>query len=220
MNLIEFWNLIKESWKDPRKKAIIKLSFYIVFFTIIIFMIKYSKSSSNIESLSQVNDNYHFTYTLNDNTIVEGTYDQSIIKYELENQTYYIYDDTYYKLVNDTLVKNDSLGLKIDKFLLDKVEIYQSNADELYKTEFKDGSVKKGYQILVENFALIYDNKEINDQNYINFTVTFVDDQITEVAFSLTPYFKNYYNINDNYNFVVSFNSFNSADKLELNFSK
>lgn len=221
MNLIDFWNLLKESWKDPRRKAIIKLSFYIIFFAGVILMIKgNNKPSYNIKNPAKSYDNYCFTYTLNNNIIVEGTYDQSIVKYELENQIYYIYDDIYYKLVNDTLVTNDRIGLKIDKFLLDKIDIYQSNSDKLYKTEFKDGSIKKGYQILVENFALIYDNKEISDQNYINFNVTFVDNQIKEVEFNLTPYFKSYYNINDDYNLMVSFSEFNSADKLELNFSK
>ena len=217
---MEFWNLVKEAWRDPRKKAIIKLSVYMVFFLVVILMIKGSRSLPNLDESPKIDNNYRFTYTLNDNIIVNGNYDQDIIRYELETQVYYIYDNIYYKLVDNTLVNNVSPGLKIDKFLLNQLESYLSNSEELYKTEFKDGSIKKGYQMTVENFAFIYDNKEIIDKNYIDFSVTTSDNQVVEIMFNLTPYFRNYYNIQSDYNLKISFSDFNSADKLELNFSK
>lgn len=220
MKFVEFWNLVKEAWRDPRKKAIIKLSVYMVFFLVVILMIKGSRSLPNLDESPKIDNNYRFTYTLNDNIIVNGNYDQDIIRYELETQVYYIYDNIYYKLVDNTLVNNVSPGLKIDKFLLNQLESYSSNSEELYKTEFKDGSIKKGYQMTVENFAFIYDNKEIIDKNYIDFSVTTSDNQVVEIMFNLTPYFRNYYNIQSDYNLKISFSDFNSADKLELNFSK
>lgn len=220
MSFVEFWNLIKEAWRDPRKKAIIKLSAYMVFFLVVILMIKGGRSLPDLDESPEVDNNYRFTYTLNDNIIVNGNYDWDIIRYELEGQVYYIYDNIYYKLVDNTLVNNVSPGLKIDKFLLDQLELYLSNSEELYKTEFKDGSIKKGYQITVENFAFIYDNKEIIDKNYIDFSVTTSDNQVVEIMFNLAPYFRNYYNIQSDYNLKISFSDFNSADKLELNFSK
>ncbi|MEI3529640.1 MAG: hypothetical protein V8Q75_01020 [Bacilli bacterium] len=220
MKFVEFWNLVKEAWRDPRKKAIIKLSVYMVFFLVVILMIKGSRSLPNLDESPKIDNNYRFTYTLNDNIIVNGNYDQDIIRYELETQVYYIYDNIYYKLVDNTLVNNVSPGLKIDKFLLNQLESYLSNSEELYKTEFKDGSIKKGYQMTVENFAFIYDNKEIIDKNYIDFSVTTSDNQVVEIMFNLTPYFRNYYNIQSDYNLKISFSDFNSADKLELNFSK
>lgn len=220
MRFVEFWNLVKESWRDPRKKAIIKLSAYMVFFLVVILMIKGSRSLPNLDESPKVDNNYRFTYTLNDNIIVNGNYDQDIIRYELERQVYYIYDNIYYKLVENTLVNNVNPGLKIDKFLLNRLESYLSNSEELYKTEFKDGSIKKGYQMTVENFAFIYDNKEIIDKNYIDFSVTTSDNQVVEIMFNLAPYFRNYYNIQSDYNLKISFSDFNSADKLELNFSK
>ena len=194
MKFVEFWNLVKEAWRDPRKKAIIKLSVYMVFFLVVILMIKGSRSLPNLDESPKIDNNYRFTYTLNDNIIVNGNYDQDIIRYELETQVYYIYDNIYYKLVDNTLVNNVSPGLKIDKFLLNQLESYLSNSEELYKTEFKDGSIKKGYQMTVENFAFIYDNKEIIDKNYIDFSVTTSDNQVVEIMFNLTPYFRNYYN--------------------------
>lgn len=220
MKFVEFWNLVKEAWRDPRKKAIIKLSAYMVFFLVVILMIKGSRSLPNLDESPKIDNNYRFTYTLNDNIIVNGNYDQDIIRYELETQVYYIYDNIYYKLVDNTLVNNVSPGLKIDKFLLNQLESYLSNSEELYKTEFKDGSIKKGYQMTVENFAFIYDNKETIDKNYIDFSVTTSDNQVVEIMFNLTPYFRNYYNIQSDYNLKISFSDFNSADKLELNFSK
>lgn len=220
MNLVNFWHLIKEAWKDPRKKAIIKLSFYIIFFTVVIFMIRGNRAIFNLEEPLKMDNNYRFIYTLNNNVIVEGNYDKEIIRYEIGKQIYYIYDGEYYRLVNDNLVNNNNPGLKIDKFLLNQVEIYQSISEELYKTEFKDGRLKKGYQIKVENFAFIYDNKEISDHNYIDFNITYIDNQIVEMEFNLTPYFKNYYNIQSDYNLKISFSDFNSADQLELNYSK
>lgn len=213
MKLVDFWHLIRESWKDPRKKAIIKLSFYIIFFTIVIFMIKINQPVLDNVEETKVNDNYRFTCEVNNNVIV-GNYDNNIIRYELDKQIYYIYDDITYKLVNDILVEDKTQRFKIDKFLLNKIEYYISSAEELYKTEFKDGRIKKGYQMLSENFAFLYDNKEITDKEYIPFNITSMNDQIIEIEFDLTNYFKNYYKLK------ISFSDFNTSDKLKLNFSK
>ena len=64
MKFVEFWNLVKEAWRDPRKKAIIKLSVYMVFFLVVILMIKGSRSLPNLDESPKIDNNYRFTYTL------------------------------------------------------------------------------------------------------------------------------------------------------------
>ena len=91
---------------------------------------------------------------------------------------------------------------------------------ETYRTEFSDGKIKKGYEIKIEDFAYLYDNKEIIDNNKVNIGVTYLENQIVEIEYDLTQYFKNYYHNENDYIIKIVFSNFNLAEQLNLNFSK
>ena len=219
MKLKEYWELLKEAWKDSRKRAIIKLSLYIIFFMIVIFMIKISDNNYVVDNTPTKKDysNYNFNLNFNGNDIINGTYDNEIIKYNYLNQTYYINDNMTYQMINDELVITNNYNIHISRLLINKLDIYIDESEEIYKTEFNDGRIKKGYEIEIEDFAYLYDNKEIIDKNKLSINVTFLNDEIIEIEYDLTPYVRNYYNFQTNYIVKLSFNNFHNAEKLNFN---
>lgn len=219
MKLKEYWDLFKEAWKDSRKRAIIKLGLYIIFFMIVILMIKTSDNNYVVDNNTTKNDysNYNFNLNFNSNDIINGTYDNNIIKYNYLNQIYYINDNMTYQMINNELLVTDNYSIHISRLLINELDNYLSESEEIYKTEFSDGRIKKGYEIEIEDFAYLYDNKEILDKNKLNISVTYLNDEINEIEYDLTQYFKNYYNIQDNYIIKLSFNNFNNAENLNFN---
>lgn len=219
MKLKEYWDLFKEAWKDSRKRSIIKLGLYIIFFMIVILMIKTSDNNYVVDNNTTKNDysNYNFNLNFNSNDIINGTYDNNIIKYNYLNQIYYINDNMTYQMINNELLVTDNYSIHISRLLINELDNYLSESEEIYKTEFSDGRIKKGYEIEIEDFAYLYDNKEILDKNKLNISVTYLNDEINEIEYDLTQYFKNYYNIQDNYIIKLSFNNFNNAENLNFN---
>lgn len=222
MKLKEYWECLKEAWKDSRKRSIIKLSLYIIFFMIVILMIRSNNTNYVVNDNVVNNDysNYNFNLNFNGNDIINGTYDDTIIKYNYLNQVYYINNSMTYQIVNNELINTSNYSIHIDKLLINYLDNYIDESVEIYKTEFNDGRIKKGYEIVTEDFAYLYDNKEISDTTKINISVTYLNDEIIEIDYDLTLYLKTYYNIQDNYTIKLSFNNFNNAEQLNLNFSK
>lgn len=222
MKIKEYWKYIKEAWKDSRKKAIIKLSLYFVFFIVVIAMIRGNNTNNAINNDIENNNynNYNFNLNYNGNEILNGTYDNDTVKYIYQNQVYYLNKGMTYQLINNELVNINNNHIHIDRLLINNLEDYIDESMETYRTEFSDGKIKKGYEIKIEDFAYLYENKEIIDNNKVNIGVTYLENQIVEIEYDLTQYFKNYYHNENDYIIKIVFSNFNLAEQLNLNFSK
>lgn len=119
-NLIEKYNNIFDT---KRKKALLKLGFWIVFFIVVLSMVgrppkniplvsnnsnknEVKLSSSSIENFKNM-DNYEFTYSIEfikNNVVktynIDGTYYNKKYYFIMDNKNYYIDNDVVY-LVND-----------------------------------------------------------------------------------------------------------------------
>lgn len=123
----KFWEIVKNAFKDKRKRAVISLGFWIIFFIAVFVMVggpvnidyeyqkRTSSSNSNIskpvtkntlENFKKV-DNTEFTYdvTITEynktlNYKIEGTYYDKDYYFTLDGVSYYLKDDIIY-LVDD-----------------------------------------------------------------------------------------------------------------------
>ena len=83
---MQYLEYLKEAWKDPRKKAIIKLGLYIAFFAIM-FMIAGLSSSNSVpnvieqEEKKEIYNNYSFIVSLNNQPMITGVFDNNVITY-------------------------------------------------------------------------------------------------------------------------------------------
>lgn len=218
MKIKEYWEIIKEAWKDSRKRAIIKLGLYFIFFIIVIAMIRVNNSVPIINNKEEqiTYNNYSFKLNYNGNELLNGTYDEGVVKYIYQNQIYYLKDGMSYQMIDNNLVNVVTNHVHVNRLMIDILDSYIDESEELYKTEFKDGRIKKAYEIKIQDFAYLYDNKEITDENKVNIIVTYLDEKIIEAEYDLTSYFNTYYNIQNNYVIKLEFNNFNSSEKLNL----
>lgn len=218
MKIKEYWEIIKEAWKDSRKRALIKLGLYFIFFIIVIAMIRVNNSAPIINNKEEqvTYNNYSFKLNYNGNELLNGIYDEGVVKYIYQDQTYYLKDGMSYQMIDNNLVNVVTNHIRVNRLMIDILDSYIDESEELYKTEFKDGRIKKAYEIKIQDFAYLYDNKEITDENKINIIVTYLDEKIVEVEYDLTLYFNTYYNIQNNYVIKLEFNNFNSSEKPNL----
>lgn len=211
---MQYLEYLKEAWKDPRKKAIIKLGLYVAFFAIM-FMIAGLSSSNNVpdivdsENKQESYDNYSFILNLNKQEILNGVFDKDIITYNYSNQIYKLENELLYQVINNELVNINNNHIKLDKLMLNKIDSYIEKSIEIYKTNYNDGKEKIGYEININDFSTIYESKEQFSDEKILVGVTYLDNKIIEIEYDLT----NYYN-NGSYILNFTFDNFNQAQSL------
>lgn len=195
MKLKEKFQYLKEAWKDGRKRSIIKLSLYLIFFMLVIATIK----GNNNVNLTEDNKKtfgeryYSFVISNNGNEIIKGIFNNNIIEYSYNNQIYSINEGMTFQIVNNELINVNNHQIHIDRLLLNNLDDYINESTEMYKTEFNDSRIKKGYEINVEDFAYLYDNKEISNINKMNFNVTSLDNKVIEIEYDMSLYYGNTY---------------------------
>lgn len=211
---MKYLEYLKEAWKDTRKRAIIKLGLYIAFF-VIMFAIAGISSGNHVPEVLEPEkevisyDNYSFVLNSNNEKVLNGVFDNNIITYNFSNQIYLLENKILYQVINNELVSIDNTHTKLDKLVINKIDDYIDKSVEIYKTEYKDGKEKVGYEISVSDFTYIYEEKEIIDNNKIEISITYFEDRIIEIEYDLS----NYYKVN-NYRLSLVFDSFNEAESL------
>lgn len=211
---MQYLEYLKEAWKDPRKKAIIKLGLYIAFFTIM-FMIAGLSSSNNVpdivdsENKQESYDNYSFILNLNKQEILNGVFDKDIITYNYSNQIYKLENELLYQVINNELVNINNNHIKLDKLMLNKIDNYVEKSIEIYKTNYNDGKEKRGYEININDFSNLYENKEQIGEEKIQISITYLENKIIEIEYDLT----NYYNMGS-YILDFTFDNFNQSQSL------
>lgn len=183
-----FYNYLKEAWKDPRKKAGIKLLSYLIFF-IILFLLAFitnqiNKTNNNINKeqdkttkvtdtyINKLNslltDKYNIEYTLNNEEKVlkiDGVLNDNQINGYLEyNNTIkkiIIKDNNVYEIVNDV---ENIINLDYDISLLnlnDLITLLKSNSPI---KEVKDNIGKYTYNVIYKDISL---NIVVSMEDYI-----------------------------------------------------
>lgn len=188
---------IREALKDPKKKSLVQLGLYGVFF-IFVFILLNSGGSSNIDTpiieeektgieayVEMLSYDYKVTYTnLNKIDIIEGTYynNNSIFTY---NNLKYYYEDSLYIIDNDSYYLSN-IEYDITKIFNKNLYSIITNLEEESKTTYKDGKEVINYVVDSNKiYNYLYD-LESNYTNLASVSITLVNDIVTNVQIDLT----------------------------------
>lgn len=183
-----FYNSLKEAWKDPRKKAGIKLLSYFIFF-IILFLLAFitnqiNKTNNNInkepDKTTKVTDTYinklnslltnkyNIEYTLNNeekvlkiNGVLNNNQINGYLEYDNTIKKIVIKENNIYEIVNDV---ENIINLDYDISLLNLnnlITILKSNSPI---KEVKDNISKYTYNVTYKDLSL---NIVVSMEEYI-----------------------------------------------------
>lgn len=183
-----FYNSLKEAWKDPRKKAGIKLLSYFIFF-IILFLLAFitnqiNKTNNNINKeqdkttkvvdtyINKLNslltDKYNIEYTLNNEEkilkidgILNNNQINGYLEYDNTIKKIVIKDNNIYEIVNDV---ENIINLDYDISFLnlnDLITLLKSNSPI---KEVKDNISKYTYNVIYKDISL---NIVVSMEDYI-----------------------------------------------------
>lgn len=183
-----FYNSLKEAWKDPRKKAGIKLLSYFIFF-IILFLLAFitnqiNKTNNNINKepdkttkvtdtyINKLNslltDKYNIEYTLNNEEkvlkidgVLNNNQINGYLEYDNTIKKIVIKDNNIYEIVNDV---ENIINLDYDISLLNLnnlITLLKSNSPI---KEVKDNISKYTYNVTYKDLSL---NIIVSMEDYI-----------------------------------------------------
>lgn len=183
-----FYNSLKEAWKDPRKKAGIKLLSYFVFF-IILFLLAFitnqiNKTNNSVNKepdkttkvtdtyINKLNslltDKYNIEYTLNNEEkvlkidgVLNNNQINGYLEYDNTIKKIVIKDNNIYEIVNDV---ENVINLDYDISLLNLnnlITLLKSNSPI---KEVKDNISKYTYNVTYKDLSL---NIIVSMENYI-----------------------------------------------------
>ena len=166
-------DILKKIWINPRLKALLILSLYLIFFVVIILMVRLSPSkkiknepNDSLNPLEEFSNKYDYDFKIIvDNNEINGHYSMNLITFEFDNKEY------HYQ--NNVLEPDD---FKYDEILnfIDTSYIYKliKNKQIYSKTEYSDSTICNTYKI--DNIDIsLYEKKniyevdiQINDKIY------------------------------------------------------
>lgn len=183
-----FYNSLKEAWKDPRKKAGIKLLSYFIFF-IILFLLAFitnqiNKTNNSVNKepdkttkvtdtyINKLNslltDKYNIEYTLNNEEkvlkidgVLNNNQINGYLEYDNTIKKIVIKDNNIYEIVNDV---ENVINLDYDISLLNLnnlITLLKSNSPI---KEVKDNISKYTYNVTYKDLSL---NIIVSMENYI-----------------------------------------------------
>lgn len=183
-----FYNYLKEAWKDPRKKAGIKLLSYLIFF-LILFLLAFitnqiNKTNNNINKepdkttkvtdtyINKLNslltDKYNIEYTLNNEEkvlkidgVLNNNQINGYLEYDNTIKKIVIKDSNIYEIVNDV---ENIINLDYDISILNLnnlITLLKSNSPI---KEVKDNISKYTYNVTYKDLSL---NIVVSMEDYI-----------------------------------------------------
>lgn len=195
---IEF---LKTMWRDEKGKALIKLSFYLIFIVIAVLYTRSLYSDKYYTEPSKKEDEVMSEYVSRKYFTESITVDGILYLLEYGDEVLLSKDkDTYViDILNNMITlngKNVAIDFKIPFWNL-KPELIKkliNNREEFYITNFSDSSKEKGYKIPLNDFIRIFEDKtnsyeEINQDKNVMLTIHEQDKKIDKVSLDITEYY-------------------------------
>ncbi len=215
---------IKEMAKNPRKKALLQLGAWILFFFISYIIIillphptpKYSSpsNSNSVDSISQFQEmeNFEYTYTFSyqgKREQIVGTYFDKKYYFTYLGKEYYSALENIYQVnsTNKTFIPVDNfiINLSLKELSIDSLTQFMKDGILIEEKEYKDG--KK-----VSNYEYIKDGKKII------MAIVEKDKYIREVSLDLKEYMSNANITYDNFQVELEFNEINNLSSYSKNY--
>ena len=196
---------------DKKKKGIIFVLFYLVFFTMVIFLIinirkenrnRYlnnKKNNTKINNNLNINidkilsNNYKYSYNIiidNDIYVYSGSRKGDIEEFYDNKYYYYKEGDKYYK--NDGVKYIPFNNPNKYSYINDKIKDILNSSTLISEVKYNTGSKIYNMGITVDSLVKMFDNIS-SDLSLNNDLVTYVSDDnnnIVEISYDFTNYFK------------------------------
>ena len=193
---------LKEMWKDPQKKAIIKLGLWFVFFALTFLFLSIASLFSKHNNLNNNN---------NENNQNNQNYQEEKVEANIPKMLEKLIDSDYgfeIKIINQNIIENISGTVK------SKITTgYYENNNNILKFSYHDQNY---YQIIDNNEVL--NNELLNEEYRKNIDIHSILEIIKNYEMTNETLKENneyIYNISDNYVIKISTNQ-NNIDKINI----
>lgn len=196
----KYINKIKEWWKVPRYKALVKLGFYLIFIILIISMVNNAPKQEDIKDSNEETQklySYEFSYNITQNNIVTsftGIHYNNTEKIINDLQIYYYKDNILY--LNKAEIEDFS-PFPLYKMRYDSI-MKLANENPIDRTVYTDYEIST-YQVLGYDFEF--------DHDFV-LTIEKRNDYITKAIINIPEI---------DYKIEIEYKNFNSITSLEIN---
>lgn len=231
-----FFKFLKEAWTDPRKKAIVILGCYFVFFVILIAMLRINntnnskkmdniyKTSNTVYSLDKLKEkNYRFIYEIEEDSttfVISGEQVGDFLEFSIKDRAgitnYYKDSKEWLKEENKEWIKVDN-PIKYDYILnIDAIENILDKATYISKTEYQDKNNDLNYEISTTTLCELIDNRHIDIDDSPNIITVSVNDKnsVEAIELDLSSYFTYLNNRKSKVVFKLSYNDIGNVKEI------
>lgn len=218
---------IREYWKIPRYRALIKLGLYIFFFVIVLLYIRIMNLlSTRVESTPEVNamvtfatmDNYEYYYEINSGI---SSYTISGIRYgnqdnfRIGNDSFYVENNVIYSVDG---LKDITNIIPIDLVLLRPERMYQflQSSTDANKIEYQNGESKVTYIIPVTEFNIIFLQEiDLSNTDVVEVTTYEKNHQIYKLDLNIYNLMKLLDPTLESYSIQITYDNINNIKSVE-----
>ena len=211
---------ILEDLKNPKKKSIVILSAYGIFFIFVFIIIatgktynnsetyeNYVKPSKITEKVDNTVSNYEYVYKIVDNTNISeiiGTKTDRKETFAINGKSYYKQDNNIYLNDGTNTVVTDNL-FNTDLYSYKNMEEFLKEKSAKEKTIYEDKTSKEIYSINSKDYFAYTKEDKCSNVDCSNIFIDIVvnknsKEKIEKVNINLTNYYKYNYTIEINYN--------------------
>ena len=218
----KIFELLKVWWKDPKKRGLMQLAFWFLFFTLVVKIYRSSTGYKNMnvkanknnsqekieekKNVSEEINSYEYEYqiqSLNKDIGIKGTHCKDKDVFYINNNKYYIVNNEYY----DTKINQKTkLDYPLNEWKYDSLKNIITNITPSNSTVYKSGIVKYEYNVNSIEYNKYYNT---NYENDIIIEAVLNKKIIEEASINYS-----------NYKVNIKFNNINEIDDLEINLEK
>ena len=210
-----------EMRKNPKKKSIMLVIIYGIFFLFIFVYLKVNSNQSApiieennnketvIEEKLDTVSGYEYKALLEiDDTIIniEGTFYNNSQLFSIDNKKYYLNNNQIYLSEDNTLV--EKLDYPLNKILYNYVDTINKEYQYESKTEYKDNNIKYVYNISNNEIAKLF-NEEASNIGSVIINI-YKKDYIYKVEYDLSQFYGIKYKI------TIEYNNVNEITNLDI----